>query len=64
MPISFSLESIVVPQGMSPFFGSFSPPITDQDIQRQMIKFLLEDISRMIARSLRKSRETLGHSEW
>ena len=64
MPISFSHESIVVPPGMNPFFQSFSPPITDQDIQKQMIKFLLEDISRMIARSLKRSRETLGHGEW
>ena len=59
LPISFSHESIVIPQAMEPFFQSFRPAVTDDDIKKQMIKFLLEDISRMIARSLKKHAETL-----
>jgi hypothetical protein len=61
LPISFSHLDILVPPAMEPFFQSFTPAITDDDIKKQMLKFLYEDISRMIARSLKKHGETLKH---
>ncbi|MBP9842026.1 MAG: hypothetical protein KBC64_06340 [Simkaniaceae bacterium] len=59
LPISFSHQDIVVPQAMEPFFQSFNPPVQEEDIKKQMIKFLLEDISRMIAKTLKKAKLSL-----
>lgn len=59
-PITFNNASVVVPKAMEDvFFKKFNPPVEDPEIKKQMVKYMLESVSRMIAKSLERYKQRL-----